>query len=69
MKNSNGQTTLGFDKREILILIGALKGQQTKDMNDEGLTTQEKLIKRLTNAEKRLTTPTFWDSNPWKVQA
>ena len=69
MKNSNGQTTLGFDKREILILIDALEGQQTHDMNDEGLTTQEKLIKRLTSAENRLTTPTSWDSNPWEVQS
>ena len=65
MANANGQTNLGLDKREVVILIDALQSQSTENMNAEGLKAQAKLIKRLLRSEGRLVTPKSWNSCPW----
>ena len=65
MTNSNGQTTLGFNKLELRLLLDALEGQDTVNMTDAGQNAQIKLIKRMIRSESRLVEPDFWNANPW----
>lgn len=57
MTNSIGQTTLGFVKGEIVILLDALEGQNTDEMTSEGMEARTKLIDRLFRANLRLKEP------------
>ena len=65
MTNSNGQTTLGFTKLEVRLLLDALAGQNTEGMTDKGQEAQMRLIQRLTRSENRLVEPDFGRANPW----
>ncbi len=65
MANSIGQTSLGFNKLEIRLLLDALEGQDTESMTDEGQNAQRKLIKRMIRSESRLVEPDFWNAYPW----
>jgi len=65
MTNSIGQTTLGFNKMDVRLLLDALEGQITVNMTEEGQDARIKLIKRLTRSERRLVEPQSWNANPW----
>jgi len=65
MANSHGQTTLGFNKLEIRLLLDALEGQSTVNLTEEGQDARIKLIKRMTRSESRLVEPQSWNANPW----
>ena len=67
MTNSNGQTSLGFNKMEARLLLDALEGQPTISMTEEGQDARIKLIKRLARSEGRLVEPQFWNANPWEA--
>ena len=67
MTNSNGQTTLGFNKMEVRLLLDALEGQPTISMTEEGQDARIKLIKRLARSEGRLVEPQSWNANPWEA--
>ena len=67
MTNSIGQTTLGFNKMEVRLLLDALEGQSTVNMTEEGQDARIKLIKRLTRSEGRLVEPQSWNANPWEA--
>ena len=63
MTNTVGQTTLGFSKVDVWILLDALEAQRTLNMTDEGYEARIKLMKRLTKARDRLATDDrYW---PW----
>ena len=66
MTNSNGQTTLGFTKAEVLALLEALEAQHTHHLTEGEITVLDSIHKRLTRANHRLKTPSFWShDNDW----
>ena len=65
MANSNGQTTLSFNKMDVRLLLDALEGQNTINMTQDGEDARIKLINRLARSEGRLVEPQSWNANPW----
>tara|TARA_R100001463_G_scaffold22047_2_gene52970 strand:+ start:745 stop:942 length:198 start_codon:yes stop_codon:yes gene_type:complete len=63
MTNTVGQTTLGFSKVDVWILLDALDAQETVNMTEDGYQARIKLMKRLIRARDRLeTNDRYW---PW----
>ena len=63
MTNTVGQTTLGFSKADVWILLDALDSQRTLNMTEDGYQARIKLMKRLIRARDRLATDDrYW---PW----